>query len=1110
MRITFIEISLIIFLSFLNFLACEEILGCGGFIKSHASIDFAKVEIKLFTKQGSLKDKTDCSPSNGYYFLPLYDKGEYILKISPPPGWSFEPEEVVLDFNGETDVCSQGRDVNFVFRGFGISGHIAILGQKTSGAQGVRVELHDPTSEKNVRQTTTDALGNFFFTPVIPGTYRIRVHHDRWYFEKTEIVVEVNTGNTELPENSLQVSGFDVTGRVLSDGKSFGNIAVALIPEKGIKHNPKCMSSQYTNVINSERGYSGMPLCVSMSDNEAGDFTFSGVNPGKYLIKPFFPQADVKYNIEPEFIEVLVEKDTVSLQQHFEVKGFSVTGRILTSTNGKGIKNAIVKLNGIEVAVTQDDGTYKFENIKSGMYVIQVTADNVQFADESVEIVASNPRIRDIIVAEFKVCGQVVSSVSHRVAISATKGNFHVDLETPAGGSGGWCTYLPNGEYAVRVVLSEKEKISGMQFLPHVQNIEVKSSPLSGILFRQLRATVSGEVKCLPDADSACKDITITLNSLDVAGNGNGQYISAVLKNGKYTFTDVMPGRYEATIQDTLLCWKESRYTFTVESVTETIPPFIHNGYKVTVIASHVVRMKYVWKKAPENTTAIEEALQIGINFFCVPKEGTYTVEFDWNHQYDPKEIPKVFATGATTPYFVTFSKHRSILGRIEPPVDGVRLKLHFPGNPEITPIETESNARGEFKFTTVDASVDIEIVATKESYEFTPFNRDTNVIHGKKLCEIVATVRDEAGNLLSGVLLSLSGGESYRKNLVTGDDGIIKFHSLSPSEYFLRPMMKEYKFNPTSKIIDVQEGATINVDLTGKRISFSIFGTVTTLNGEPFPNVLVEAIALTPCSLHQEETNSEANGQFRIRGLQPGCSYDVQVKKEGNTQVDRTIPTKRIVEMQNADVKDASIIAISPLGFIDVTARVMASNNNHYKSLKISLYKKGNVDKPVYSQRIDSPLNLKSNINPGIMVFFPRIPLDRKSVYIVDLKTSLSEKNFRFNLPIAQFIANESTIFVELNFKADVRTTDSDLSPNSIAALVLILLIGFGFLKQDLVLAMGKVAWERLYAAVRDAIDRRRQKEISKFDENFDEKELDKLAKSINSVKKKKIKKIN
>jgi len=31
-------------------------------------------QIKLYTKQGSLKYQTDCAPINGYFMIPLYDK----------------------------------------------------------------------------------------------------------------------------------------------------------------------------------------------------------------------------------------------------------------------------------------------------------------------------------------------------------------------------------------------------------------------------------------------------------------------------------------------------------------------------------------------------------------------------------------------------------------------------------------------------------------------------------------------------------------------------------------------------------------------------------------------------------------------------------------------------------------------------------------------------------------------------------------------------------------------------------------------------------------------------------------------------------------------------
>lgn len=45
--------------------------------------------MKLYTVQGSIKYQTDCAPNNGYYLIPLYDKGDFVLQVEPPPGWSF-------------------------------------------------------------------------------------------------------------------------------------------------------------------------------------------------------------------------------------------------------------------------------------------------------------------------------------------------------------------------------------------------------------------------------------------------------------------------------------------------------------------------------------------------------------------------------------------------------------------------------------------------------------------------------------------------------------------------------------------------------------------------------------------------------------------------------------------------------------------------------------------------------------------------------------------------------------------------------------------------------------------------------------------------------------
>lgn len=39
-----------------------------------------------------------------------------------------------------------------------------------------------------------------------------------WYFEKSEYVVTVSIGNTELPGDAFVVSGFDVSGHITNDG----------------------------------------------------------------------------------------------------------------------------------------------------------------------------------------------------------------------------------------------------------------------------------------------------------------------------------------------------------------------------------------------------------------------------------------------------------------------------------------------------------------------------------------------------------------------------------------------------------------------------------------------------------------------------------------------------------------------------------------------------------------------------------------------------------------------------------------------------------------------------------------------------------------------------
>ena len=100
-----------------------------------------------------------------------------------------------------------------------------------------------------------------------------------------------------------------------------------------------------------------------------------------------------------------------------------------------------------------------------------------------------------------------------------------------------------------------------------------------------------------------------------------------------------------------------------------------------------------------------------------------------------------------------------------------------------------------------------------------------------KRLASVNVHVVDSMTELtLDGVLLSLS-GMSYRSNNMTNAHGTLEFLNLSPGPYFLKPMLKEYLFEPPQLSLEIQEGAQKNVTISAVRIEYSCFGKVTSLN---------------------------------------------------------------------------------------------------------------------------------------------------------------------------------------------------------------------------------------------------------------------------------------
>ena len=121
------------------------------------------------------------------------------------------------------------------------------------------------------------------------------------------------------------------------------------------------------------------------------------------------------------------------------------------------------------------------------------------------------------------------------------------------------------------------------------------------------------------------------------------------------------------------------------------------------------------------------------------------------------------------------------------------------------------------------------------------------------------------------------------------------------------------------------------------KRVRYSAYGAVTSLNGEPEVGVQVRALSRgenDQCRNLGEEALTESEGRFRVRGLRPGCTYDLSVRdKDG--KFSRVAPGLVSVNVREEDSFDIRFIAFRPLTGFELSGYV-ATSIEHLPFVKV------------------------------------------------------------------------------------------------------------------------------------------------------------------------------
>ncbi|VDK75742.1 unnamed protein product [Onchocerca ochengi] len=1060
-----------------------EVYSCGGFVKSpDVPVDYSKIQVKLFTAEGNLKFETECSPTNGYYMIPVYNKGDYSIRIFAPDGWFFEPSSFDLKVDGKNDLCTKGEDINFVLNAFAVEG--VLRSGNGNGPADVALILIAENGTI-ISEAKTVANGAYRFR-ASPGKYLVSTaSNSTECIELGKVPVSITASPVHVSPD-LKISGHLLTVAVLSKKHQIAGVSVALYSKTVIKL-PYC-DVELADTKKEKEKIDGKLVCKMKTDSK-GIAHFPCLPPGLYTIRPSLSTDKVRFSFSPEMKEITMQSSAEKVI--FDTLGFSSKGQVLLS--GQPVIDAVIYVNGEMKGKTDSSGWYTLDGLQNEDYTITAKKNHFAFKTVNIKLTAMKAEIPDIVVESVEVCVtvNVEESISRVMSIIFTNQQTKVVKSVNTKSDGKICSLQTVGRYVVSV-----SSVNDVVMTPKQREIDLSKGPVLDVEFNQFKTDVNVSVICIDD----CGTLKIELWKEKIL-------IKSLEGIDKFVFHQVAPDSYKLKIVDNgRFCWEKTEMDIVIERADLNNLMFRQVGYRATTQLSHPAKAKWSMLDKPQISDSLD--IPAGQFSFCIPLAGIYTVIFEACHKFDkqsyeisiPQEVPLIasvskflvsasieldhvvnelddFALSVksntdeqTIPAIsssakrLTFTFYLSALdadalvtltpqsktylfnpishiflfngecrldeiifkadkgifleGQVMPAVEGVNIRSPHKNNPDII-FESVTDANGKFRMGPVRNVNDFDITAEKSGYKFEKTEK-LGILNAIKLSQLIITAADaETGEPLSS----------------------------RPGEYFLRPILQEYKFDPKSMTINIKEGEFETVNLKGHRFAYSVFGKVSYPAGQSVPAMTVEAVS-EQCNQLQEEDTTDANGEYRIRGLHPKCVYRL-VLKTPNGQRLHSYPTHYNIMVNAEDVKDIDFVLTHIDERVDVAGHVIFVDINSPPQYKIGLYKSGNL---IQQTTVVAPST----------VFYFEIPTVDNAIYSVRFETNYGTDNQKLDSAEVFFTANETFKAVSLSIHSQ-RKSEVEISGGSYFALPFFLLIAYLFFNHQKAISFVEEIFVRL-----------------------------------------------
>ncbi|PIA38035.1 hypothetical protein AQUCO_02900110v1 [Aquilegia coerulea] len=825
-----------------SLVSADSIQGCGGFVEasssliksrksSDAKLDYSHITVELRTVDGLVKDSTQCAP-NGYYFIPVYDKGSFIITIKGPEGWSWNPDKVpvVINNNG----CNANADINFQFTGFTASGRVvgAVGGESCSSKDGgpsdVKVELLS-TTDDIIYSALTASLGTYVFTNIIPGKYKLRASHMNLKVEsRGSLEVDVGFGNI-IVDDIFFVPGYDIQGSVVAQGNPILGVHLYLY------------SDDITEMdCPQDSGNAPRPkaLCHAISDAD-GKFTFSNVPCGSYELLPYYKGENKIFDVSPPSMLVSVKHHHVIVPQTFQVTGFSVGGRVVDE-RGVGVDGVKIIVDGHERFITDKQGYFKLDQVTSKRYTVVAEKDHYKF--KSLENFMAEVNIYGTVLCKEK-CGPAIS-----VSLMRSSSNNKEERKTVGLTDESSDFMFPKvfpGKY--RLVVKRKSSLASSNadnwcWERSSIDIDVGTEDMTGIVFVQkgywIHITSTHDADAfIQQPDASVLNLQIKKGSQRICVESPGahelHFIKSCIFFGssivKFNTTNPLPihlkaDKYllegkihvEASLHANVNELSESIIVDAITSDGEVIDAsparLVPHANDIT---TSIVFNYSIWANLGDELTLVPRDLRNGEvkKFLFYPKAHHISVIAD--------------GCQSTIPLF-SGRLGLYIEGSVSPPISGVNVRILALGDSDTAPlqkgevvVETTTGPEGFFFGGPLYDDANYTVEASKPGYHLKPIGSTS--FSCQKLSQISVRLYsgEESSEQFPSVLLSLSGEDGYRNNSVTAVGGFFLFHSLFPGTFYLRPLLKEYSFSPAAQAIELGSGEYKEVVFQATRVAY-------------------------------------------------------------------------------------------------------------------------------------------------------------------------------------------------------------------------------------------------------------------------------------------------